>query len=66
MSGVPVPLHLAVHLLGLTAAVGLAVHAATRRTDAGPGWRSLAAGGAFLAASHAVAGALVAPGLAWP
>ncbi len=65
-SGIPIPLHVAVHVLGLTVAAGLAAYAASRRSDAGPGWISLAVGGVLLAVSHAVGGALLAPDLAWP
>lgn len=65
-TGVAVPLHLAVHVLGLTVAAGLAVYALGRRDDAGPGWLSLTIGAVLLATSHAVSGALVAPDLAWP
>lgn len=65
-SGVPIPLHVAVHVLGLTVAVGLAAYAVSRRADAGPGWVSLVVGGALLAVSHVMGGSLVGADLAWP
>ncbi|MBW3561375.1 MAG: PAS domain S-box protein [Actinobacteria bacterium] len=65
-AGVPIPLHVAVHVLGLTVAAGLAVYGVVRRDDAGPGWISLVFGALLLAGSHVIAGALVAPELAWP
>ncbi|MDP9023486.1 MAG: hypothetical protein M3N57_12480, partial [Actinomycetota bacterium] len=65
-SGVAIPLHLAVHILGFTVSVGLAAYAIARRDDAESGWLSFAAGGALVAVSHAVSGALVSGGPAWP
>ncbi|HEX2029063.1 MAG TPA: HAMP domain-containing protein, partial [Nitriliruptorales bacterium] len=64
--GVPIPFHLAVHLLGLTVAAGLAVYAVARRHDAGAGWAGLALGGLLLATSHLIGGALIADDVAWP
>ena len=66
MTTAPVPLHLAVHVLGLAVAASLAWYAAARRSSAGATWAGLTFGGLLLAASHAVTGALVANDLAWP
>jgi len=66
MNGVPMPLHVAVHLVGLTAALGLAVVAVVRRREAARGWIALGLGGASLAVSHIVTGSLLAGDQAWP
>lgn len=61
-----VPIHLAVHLLGLAVCVALAALAVTSRRDAGPGWLGVALGGLLLATSHVLTGALVTADLSWP
>lgn len=65
-SSVAVPLHLAVHVLGVAVTLALAVHALVRRRgDAPAGWLAVLVGAALLTSSHVGAGALVA-GAAWP
>ncbi|MBW3664669.1 MAG: HAMP domain-containing protein [Actinobacteria bacterium] len=59
-----IPLHLAVHVLGLT--VALALTATSRRSRGSDGWLGFALGGLMLAASYVVTGALIAPDHAWP
>jgi PAS domain S-box-containing protein len=65
-NGVVIPLHLAVHVLGLTVTLGLAGYAVVRRRDAGTGWLGLLVGGLLLATSHVATGSLAAGDLAWP
>lgn len=65
-NGVLVPLHLAVHVLGLTVALGLAGYAVVQRRRATVGWVGLLVGGTLIATSHIVTGALVAGELGWP
>ena len=64
--GVSIPLHLAVHVLGLTVAAGLAAYGLARRREAGPAWPGLVVGGGLLAVSHVATGALLTGDLAWP
>ena len=64
--GVSIPLHLAVHVLGLTVAVGLAAYGLARRREAGATWPGLVLGGGLLAVAHAASGALLVGDLAWP
>ena len=64
--GVAIPLHLTVHVLGLTVALGLAAYAAARRRQASVGWGGLLLGGLLLAVSHAATGALLAGDALWP
>lgn len=61
-----VPIHLAVHLLGLAVCVALVALAVTRRRESGPGWLGIALGASLLATSHVLTGALVTADLAWP
>ncbi len=65
-SGVVIPLHLAVHVLGLTVAFGLAGYAAVRRGEASVGWLGLLVGGLLLGVSHIATGALLAGDTGWP
>jgi PAS domain S-box-containing protein len=55
--GVPIPVHLAVHVLGLAVAAGLVPAAFVRRGDA-PGRIAMAVGAAALATSHLLLGGL--------
>jgi two-component system, OmpR family, sensor histidine kinase VicK len=55
--GVPIPVHLAVHVLGLAVAAGLVPAALVQRRDA-PGRLALAVGAILLAASHLLLGGL--------
>ncbi|MDX1657636.1 MAG: ATP-binding protein [Nitriliruptorales bacterium] len=64
--GVSIPLHLAVHVLGLTVAAGLAAYGLARRRGAGSAWPGLVVGGGLLAVSHVATGALLTGDLAWP
>ena len=61
-----IPVHLTVHVLGLTVVSGLAVYALARRERASGAWHALAVGGLLLAVSHVATGALLADELAWP
>ena len=65
-NGVVIPLHLAVHVLGLTVAFGLAGYAVVRRREASVGWAGLLVGGLLLGISHIATGALLATDTAWP
>ncbi len=53
-----IPLHLAVHVLGLAVAAGLTGLGWTRREEFGPTWPGLVLGGGLIALSHLVAGAV--------
>jgi PAS domain S-box-containing protein len=55
--GVPIPVHLAVHVLGLAVAAGLLPAALVQRRDA-PGRLALAVGAVLLATSHLLLGGL--------
>jgi signal transduction histidine kinase len=55
--GVPIPVHLAVHVLGLAVAAGLVAAALLQRREA-TGRYAMAAGAALLAASHLLLGSL--------
>jgi two-component system, OmpR family, sensor histidine kinase VicK len=55
--GVPIPVHLAVHVLGLAVAAGLVPAALVQRRDA-PGRVAVAVGAILLAASHLLLGGL--------
>jgi signal transduction histidine kinase len=67
MEGLVVPVHLAVHVLGLAVAAGLAVYGVVRREEAGPSRTGLVVGGVLLASSHLATGAgLVDAGVTWP
>jgi PAS domain S-box-containing protein len=55
--GVPIPVHLAVHVLGLAVAAGLVAGALLQRRDA-TGRSAMAGGAALLAASHLLLGGL--------
>ncbi|MBW3658732.1 MAG: HAMP domain-containing protein, partial [Actinobacteria bacterium] len=61
-----IPLHLAVHVLGLTVTLGLAGYAVLRRRDASVGWVGLFVGGLLLAVSHVATGSLLAGDAGWP
>ncbi len=65
-AGVPIPLHLAVHLVGLAAVAGLLAWAWTRRAELGGSWLGFLVGGGLLAAQHVALGLTVADGTAWP
>jgi signal transduction histidine kinase/HAMP domain-containing protein len=65
-NGVVIPLHLAVHVLGLTVASGLVAYAVVRRREVSVGWLGLLVGGLLLAVSHVASGALVTGDLPWP
>ncbi len=60
-----IPLHLAVHVLGLTAAFGLAAFALARPQAVGRGRMSIVIGGLLLAGVHLVSGAFLTDG-SWP
>ncbi len=64
--GVAIPLHLTVHVLGLTVALGLVAYAVARRRQADAGWMGLLLGGLLIAVSHVATGALLAGGALWP
>jgi two-component system, OmpR family, sensor histidine kinase VicK len=55
--GVPIPVHLAVHVLGLAVAAGLVPAALVQRRDA-PGRAAVAVGAVLLAVSHLLLGGL--------
>lgn len=66
-SSVAIPLHLAVHVLGMAVALGIAVLAVARRRGESPaGWLAVLIGAVLLAGSHGGAGALWADPAAWP
>lgn len=56
--GVAIPLHLAVHVLGMAVASGLVGLGSTRRHELGPTWPGLVTGGVLIALSHLLAGAI--------
>ncbi len=54
-----IPLHLAVHVLGVAVAAGLAGLGWTRRAQVGATWPGVVAGGGLIALSHLLAGAVL-------
>lgn len=65
-TGIETSLHLAVHLLGFTVAVGLTTYALSRRGQGGAEWTGLTVGGVLLAVSHVAMGGLFSGGGIWP
>ncbi|MFT5222212.1 MAG: signal transduction histidine kinase [Glaciecola sp.] len=64
--GLSIPMHLAVHLVGLAAVVGLLVYAISRRDTLGTAWPGVAIGGLLLGIQFAVGGLVLAENMAWP
>ncbi len=58
MNDVVIPLHLAVHVLGVAVAAGLIALGWTRREEVGATWPGLVVGGGALVVSHVLSGSL--------
>ncbi len=65
-AGIPLPLHLAVHLVGLASVAGLLAWAISRRRSLGPTWLAFLVGGLLLTAQHVGLGLVVTEGTSWP
>lgn len=64
--GLSIPLHLAVHLVGLAAVAGLLAYAVGRRRSLGPTWPGLALGGLILGVQHVAVGLVLTGDAPWP
>ncbi len=64
--GLSIPLHLAVHLVGLAAVVGLFSYAVRHRRAIGPAWLGLGLGALILAAQYLATGLVLTDGASWP